>query len=102
MKPKYGKVLELATVSDFSKAALDNAMDLIWDEVAPDGGTTKKLSYYLSIGVEGDILHAMDLARVYGLGFNLCQTFTADEWQIEVFVVDGGKLDVIKFWCPGA
>ena len=102
MKPTYGKVLELATSSDFSHCAMRLAMDLIEDELAPKGEyPSGKIYYSLQIGVEGDIMCAMDQARVWGVNLSLCRTFTDSEWQIDVTAINP-DVESFKFWCGGA
>ena len=104
MKPKYEKVLELAVPSDFSQCAMDAAMDLIWKEIAPEGYHLKRDHYFLEIGVEGDILKAINVCQAWGIGFALNRTFHADEWQLSCthFAPDHVDVENLAVWCGGA
>lgn len=102
MKPRYGRVLELATSSDFSQCAMQDGMDKIWEEIAPKGYHTGKDYYELEIGVEGDLLKALDVARAWHVGFSLNRTFHADEWQLTCNHYTDDGSEKIVLWCGGA
>ncbi len=102
MKPKYGKVLELKTPSDFSQCAMEAAMNRIWEEIAPEGYHLGKDYYSLEIGVEGNLLKAIDVARAWGVGFSLSRTFHPDEWQLSFIHRTSESAEHIFVWCGGA
>jgi hypothetical protein len=103
MKPSYGRVLELPVSSDFSHFAMQQAMEMIEkDMIAPNGEyPSGKIYYSLKIGVEGDIMLAMDQARTWEVNLSLCRTFEDSEWQIEARSIDPDVKNV-TLWCGGA
>ena len=102
MRPKYGKVLELDTPSDFHQCAMQDAMDRIWKEIAPKGYHTGKDYYSLEIGIEGDLLAALDVARAWHVNFSLNRTFHEDEWQLTCHHFTDNGSEEIRLWCGGA
>jgi len=102
MKPTDGKVLELSIPSDFSQCAMNDAMDLIWEEVAPRGYHVGRDHYYLEIGVEGGLLKAIDVCRAWDIGFGLNLKFEPDEWLLTCTHFDANEVSTVHVWCPGA
>lgn len=104
MKPDYDEditVLQAVTNSDISAHSIAHAMDIIWDEIAPKGYHVGTDYYSLSIGIEGDLLPAMDFARAWRFNFSLDKRFDQDEWEISVYSTDP-EVKRVVFWSDGA
>ena len=102
MRPKYKKVLELAIPSDFSQCAMNSAMDLIWTEIAPKGYHLGKDFYSLDIGVEGDLLKAINVCQAWGVNLSLNREFASDEWLLSCMHPTDDGFESVYVWCPGA
>jgi hypothetical protein len=78
-------------------------MDLLQKELPPYDLRIRPL-YTLRIGVEGDLLKAIDLARLWNMRLEMCRDFEPDEWRIETLVTVPGecRLQYYYFYSPGA